>query len=473
MESSSTTLIDDNKVRTQYGYDDGGRKIWQCSRTNDGAGRTIVEYSSVLDKAGNRISESIIEPYDSIPAFVPGCTSYTYDDNNRLLLADSCEFTYDNNGNTLSKGQRTYTYDITNRLTSVNGDYNATYTYDGLGNRRSVTHNGITTKFVVDLLDNSNVIMTYDSTGTRLHTYYYGLNGLINQDGLHFYISNPRGDIVTVSNWNLSTSAKFQYDEFGTILQKENSINTPFCFLGKYGCMTDTSDLVYLRARYYDPTIGRFLTEDPLWSTNRYPYGDNNPISRIDPTGMFAESYIAKEIFGGILKEAAIELSRLEMGIELSTVASSLPGSASAVSSFSESAIGVISSSSQDLSPMMADMKLVADLATNVDASSISSAASAIGTAGTAATAASTSASAIAGAVAVAAAGAAICGFLFYHTIVKNDMDDVLDSWAKKFRDTWNRHRAMKGKSYSTKPTFFDPHPNTYDRQGNVYNYYL
>ncbi|MBR1506136.1 MAG: hypothetical protein IJ614_08520, partial [Prevotella sp.] len=41
----------------------------------------------------------------------------------------------------------------------------------------------------------------------------------------------------------------------------------------------------YMRARHYDPTIGRFLSEDPIWSTNLYPYCDNNPIMGIDPRG--------------------------------------------------------------------------------------------------------------------------------------------------------------------------------------------
>lgn len=43
-----------------------------------------------------------------------------------------------------------------------------------------------------------------------------------------------------------------------------------------------------MRARYYDPTNGRFYGEDPIWDTNLFPYGDNNPISNIDPNGKFA-----------------------------------------------------------------------------------------------------------------------------------------------------------------------------------------
>jgi hypothetical protein len=53
-----------------------------------------------------------------------------------------------------------------------------------------------------------------------------------------------------------------------------------------------------MRARFYDPTIGRFLSEDPIWSTNLYPYADNNPVTKIDPMGLKPATYYALQFEG-------------------------------------------------------------------------------------------------------------------------------------------------------------------------------
>lgn len=471
-------------IKTQYRYDEIGRMIGKCSRLNNGMGDTLVSYSNELDEVGNHLSESVKEPYDPYTSFSPGITSYTYDNANRLLAYDTVSFTYDNNGNTLSKGGRTYTYDLSNRLTSVQGDFNATYTYDGLGNRRSITHNGLTTKYVVDVLNNSQMVMKIDSSSDEeLVTYYVnGPDGLVYQcrENINYYdiyVYNQRGDVVACIGNDGVLKFKCQYDEFGNILQKEDQINNPFGFMGQYSCITDTNDLVYARARYYDPTIGRFLSNDPIWSTNRYVYTNNNPITRVDPSGK------SWEVFGretlGILDEIFVELGNLEKTIEIAPLSSSMPSAGSLASELASAEAGfqgavqnAVSSFGAELSNLASSTNSMASVGQSV-ASELSSLKESITPAAPAAVQSLSAVAPVAGWVAVAAAGAALCGYMFYHTIIKNDMDDVLDRWAKNIRDNRNKKRAMKGKSYDNSPTLYDPYPNYYDKNGNAYNYYL
>ena len=77
----------------------------------------------------------------------------------------------------------------------------------------------------------------------------------------------------------------------------------PYQFVGGYGCSTEETGLVYMRARYYAPSIGRFISRDPLWgnvyhpqSLNRYVYTQNNPVNVVDPSGEIALVIVVKII---------------------------------------------------------------------------------------------------------------------------------------------------------------------------------
>ncbi|WP_230986612.1 RHS repeat-associated core domain-containing protein [Cohnella fermenti] len=87
----------------------------------------------------------------------------------------------------------------------------------------------------------------------------------------------------------------YSYDAFGNIVSQTGTINSPFRYAGYQ--YDDESDLYYLNARYYDPKIARFLSEDtyagkaedPL-SLNRYMYVNNEPVMYYDPTGHWCQS---------------------------------------------------------------------------------------------------------------------------------------------------------------------------------------
>lgn len=315
-----------NNVRTTYSYDNAGRCTGQVTKRDSGNGTVIAEYSYTLDDNGNHEVERSVSPYTTFPAMSIQNINYQYSADNRLLSAGSTTFSYDENGNTTSKGGRTMSYDICNNLTNVNGDFNAQFSYDGFGYRRLAKRNGVTTKYVLDILrGDANVLMETDDNGIAQNYYVYGADGLISRIGADgsttsYYVFDYRGSTVAMVDATPAAAVthKYQYDEYGQILQMEEADNNPFRFVGKQGLMYESNDLIFCRARYLDATMGRFLSEDAIWSTNRYLYVNNRPTMDIDPSGCISLLEIGKIALksiaaagrGGGAKTAMNELSK-------------------------------------------------------------------------------------------------------------------------------------------------------------------
>ena len=136
------------------------------------------------------------------------------------------------------------------------------------------------------LLDGGNVIG--EVTGDATTTYLRGVN-LISSNGT-YYLYNAHGDVVQLTNTNGELTRNYNYDAFGNERDPDEADSNPFRYCGEY-YDTETG-LYYLRARYYDPLIGRFTQEDtyrgtakdPL-SLNYYTYCNNDPVNYFDPDG--------------------------------------------------------------------------------------------------------------------------------------------------------------------------------------------
>jgi RHS repeat-associated protein len=95
---------------------------------------------------------------------------------------------------------------------------------------------------------------------------------------------------------NLPTSGQnivnaYAYTPFGLIANEQEAVVNPFKFVGQFGVMTEPNGLYYMKARYYDPEVGRFISEDPLGfeggDANLYIYVQNNPVMFSDPQGLW------------------------------------------------------------------------------------------------------------------------------------------------------------------------------------------
>jgi RHS repeat-associated protein len=248
-------------------------------------------YHYTYDAVGNRLKQT------SLVNGQASTDEYVYDDANRLVSVNGVSYTWDHNGNMLSDGVNTYTYDSANRLIAVNGQQSVGYAYNGLGDRLQETANGQTTTFTMDL--NAGLTQAL-SDGTN--TYLYG-NGLIAQmqgSVAEYFLGDALGSVRQLTNTSGAVTYASSYDPYGVVSQAFGTSRTAYGYTGEY----TSNEMVYLRARYYDPDLGRFLTRD-TWagdtnspmSLNRWNYVNGNPINYTDPTGKYGESAHGSLIF--------------------------------------------------------------------------------------------------------------------------------------------------------------------------------
>jgi len=277
-----------NGTKTQYVYDDAGRMIGLQNLTS--GGQTIASYSYTLDKNGNIISEDANQPLD--PTISPKSVAYTYGADNRLLHAGDDDLTYDKNGNLITKGTTTYGYDYENRLTQVSTSQGTwEYGYDGMGNRLLLRQNGDEHRFLIDPRGMTRVLAEYDGSNTLNAYYIYGLGLLYKVDAsgnAYYYHYTFTGNIVAMTDQNQNIVNKYAYTPYGVMAGEDETVPNPFRYVGRFGVMDDGSGLLYMRARYYDPDLGRFITKDPIGfggGVNLYAYVGGNPVDGIDPSG--------------------------------------------------------------------------------------------------------------------------------------------------------------------------------------------
>lgn len=242
--------------------------------------KDLASYSFKLDNVGNIIEQEAIEPFKAIyePAAQIG---YTYNAANRITRAGNANFEFDTNGNTTKRTEDSvaelYTWNKSDQLVNADG---VEIEYDPLGLIRRYGD----TEYTVSPLGNGDVLG--DSKTGNSYIYGAGLEARIDKNGnVSYYVTDMRGSVIAIVDMDGKVTHRYQYDDFGRVVQSEEKDFNPFRYVGKYGVMYNTATHYYMRARHYDPTIGRFLSEDPIWSTNLYPYCDNNPIMGIDPQG--------------------------------------------------------------------------------------------------------------------------------------------------------------------------------------------
>jgi RHS repeat-associated protein len=250
----------------------------------------LSSYQFTLDGNGNRTNVAQNEPLT--PTLPTDTISYTYNtQKNRLLTAGAFSFTYDFEGQLNTGYSATYTFDYEHRLKTIGSDIQ--FYYDGSGNRLKAIRSGVETRYIYDAGGN----LLAEADGSNVITRYYihgaGLLAMVvpgTPDQVYTYHYNAVGSTIAMTDSGQNVVNKYSYDAFGKVLNQIEAVPQPFKFVGQFGVMTEPNGFYYMRARYYDPEVGRFISEDPIGfeggDVNLCAYAGNNPVLLVDPLGL-------------------------------------------------------------------------------------------------------------------------------------------------------------------------------------------
>ncbi|MGB8592983.1 MAG: RHS repeat-associated core domain-containing protein, partial [Candidatus Acidiferrales bacterium] len=214
---------------------------------------------------------------------------------NELTSDSNASYAYDTNGNTTSKTASSnttdYAWDYENRLTSVtlpNSGGTVTFKYDPFGRRIQKISPTTTSIFAYD---RDNLVETVNASGGVVARYAQAPGTdqpLAMERGTttSFYEQDGLGSVTSLTNAAGTLAQSYTYDSFGNTTNSSGSLTNFFRYTGRE--FDTETNLYYNRARYLDPSTGRFLSEDPLrfWvASSFYPYAYNQPTMFVDPLG--------------------------------------------------------------------------------------------------------------------------------------------------------------------------------------------
>jgi len=198
-------------------------------------------------------------------------------------------FLHDANGSLETNGTKGYEWDGQNRLTRAldGGSETARFSYDGFGRRAQKVAGGVTRSHIYDGEDTLEERLS--TGGTIRYVHGPGIDQPLASIGVggavSYYLTDHLGSVVQATDSAGQVTLTRQYDAYGNLLA--GSSVSGYAFTGRE--WDGETSLYYYRARYYDPKIGRFISEDPIGfggGINFYAYVENNPVSRLDPFGL-------------------------------------------------------------------------------------------------------------------------------------------------------------------------------------------
>lgn len=313
LDSNMTLAAFPNSTKAVQGFNNANQMTSISDQTSGGSvlmgftygreGDSLLASSTTTGVPGN--SETYT-PYDPLLRVtqVNGASAYSYDGSNAVTaMAGGETLSYGNPADELSS--------------STVAGATSTYSFDPQGNRTGLTKGLVTTPYIYDMANRliSTGLTTYQYNGDGVRTAKVSggitqettdpLTGLLLQDGTtsyvfglgntpleqvgsttSFYLTDQLGSVRGITSTSGSVQGTFTYDAYGNLAGSSGAVTTPFGFAGQY--RDSETGFYYLRARYYDPGTGQFLSRDPKGGglTDTYAYAADSPLNATDPSGL-------------------------------------------------------------------------------------------------------------------------------------------------------------------------------------------
>ncbi|WP_374692545.1 PKD domain-containing protein [Accumulibacter sp.] len=289
--SRLTAKVLPNGIRQEYAYDRASRLLEIRFRKSDGTLLDSITYA--YDANGRRVARTM-----NLPTNVETPMQGTYDEANRMTsitfpaTGQTCTLAYDANGNLASKacpgGTTTYTWDARDRLIAIAGPgLTASFKYDALGRRVQRVVNGQTTGFLYD------GVQALAELGANEAALLTGLAideaiGRFAASGDRTLLTDALGSVVAEARADQTIATAYGYSPYGETLRSGEDGGNSNQYTGREN---DGTGMYYYRARYYEPALKRFGSEDPMRLYGRgtalYSLVRNDPLDWIDPLGLF------------------------------------------------------------------------------------------------------------------------------------------------------------------------------------------
>jgi RHS repeat-associated protein len=274
-----------NGIKQLYSYDKAGHATSIAYKNGES---TLGEINYAYDVNGHTEEMSGSYARLGLPEVLK---STKYNAANQQTEREGKAFTYDAAGNLTKDNSNEYTWNARGQLTKISGASTASFGYDPFGRRSWKTLSGTTTKL---LYDNANVaqesvgesVTANILTGLRADQLFSRTTGA----GTSSYLTNRLGSTIGLANGSAEVKATYTYDPFGGMVKSGEATDNPYQFTGREN---DATGLQYNRARYYNPSMGRFISPDParfVDGPNLYTYTGSAPLDFTDPSGRCSSS---------------------------------------------------------------------------------------------------------------------------------------------------------------------------------------